>query len=66
MPPAIPVPDPNRLHPVSGHPRIMFVKNIADLPNMQIGTTPTTTIRRGRKRSAATSSITSRFRGTAW
>lgn len=37
MPPTIPGPDPNRLYPVPEHPRIMFVKNIADLPNVQIG-----------------------------
>ncbi|WP_119458678.1 CatB-related O-acetyltransferase [Rhodospirillaceae bacterium SYSU D60014] len=37
MSPAILGPDPNLLHPVPEHPRIMFVKNLTDLPNIQIG-----------------------------
>lgn len=37
MPHDILGPDPNALHPVPEHPRIMFVRNVTDLPNVSIG-----------------------------
>jgi virginiamycin A acetyltransferase len=35
--PAGPGPDPALLHPMPDHPRVMFVRNLVDLPNVEIG-----------------------------
>lgn len=35
--PVLPHPDPNALHPMPAHPRVVFLKPLVDRPNVEIG-----------------------------